>query len=151
MVVEEQHMSMPVNPVGPLVARQGDESIRRVECAGLALDLGPVRRRFVESDGSEVVVIGQRDNVQPGRIARTAYRTARGLWESSEAATAVARTIGLDRLPLAGGIFRTNGPEVDADRIPQTPAPRTPFNRSITPHRRFCFFTLSLSRFNALN
>jgi len=87
---------------------------------------------------------------QPGRIARTAYRTARELWESNEAATAVARTIGLDRLPLAGGIFRTNGPEVDADRIPQTPAPRTPFNRSITPHRRFCFFSMSLPRFKAV-
>jgi hypothetical protein len=84
---------------------------------------------------------------QPGRIARTAYRTARGLWESNEATTAAARAIGLDRLPLAGGIFRTRGPEVDADRIPQTPAPRTPFNRSITPHRRFCFFSMSLTRF----
>jgi diacylglycerol O-acyltransferase len=87
---------------------------------------------------------------QPGRLARTTYRTARGLWESNEAATAVARTIGLDRLPLAGGIFRTRGSEVDADRIPQTPAPRTPFNRSITPHRRFSFFSMSLSRFKAL-
>ncbi len=87
---------------------------------------------------------------QPGRIARTAYRTARGLWESNEAAAAAAHAIGLDRLPLAGGIFRTTGPEVDADRIPQTPAPRTPFNRSITPHRRFCFFSMSLTRFKEL-
>ena len=87
---------------------------------------------------------------QPGRLARTAYRTARGLWENSEAATAAARAIGLDRLPLAGGIFRTTGPEVDADRIPQAPAPRTPFNRSITPHRRFCFFSMSLPRFKAV-
>jgi diacylglycerol O-acyltransferase len=87
---------------------------------------------------------------QPGRFARTSYRTARGLWESNEAATAVARTIGLDRLPLTGGLFRTKGSEVDADRIPQTPAPRTPFNRSITPHRRFSFFSMSLPRFKAL-
>jgi diacylglycerol O-acyltransferase len=87
---------------------------------------------------------------QPGRISRTAYRTARTLWESNEALGAVARTLSLDRLPLAGGWLRSRGPQVDADRIPQTPAPRTSFNRSITPHRRFCFFSMSLPRFKAV-
>jgi diacylglycerol O-acyltransferase len=87
---------------------------------------------------------------QPGRISRTAYRTARTLWESNEALGAVARTLSLDRLPLAGGWLRSRGPQVDADRIPQTPAPRTSFNRSITPHRRFGFFSMSLPRFKAV-
>jgi len=83
----------------------------------------------------------------PGRTARTLYRTARTLWESNEALGAVARTVGLDRLPLAGGWLRRRGPEVDADPIPQTPAPRTPWNRSITLHRRFAFFSLPLADF----
>ncbi len=87
---------------------------------------------------------------QPGRIARTTYRTARTLWESNEALGAVARALSLDKLPLAGGWLRSRGPQVDADRIPQTPAPRTPFNRSITLHRRFCFFSMSLPRFKAV-
>ncbi len=85
--------------------------------------------------------------LSPGRAARTLYRTARSLWESNEALGAVARTTGLDRLPLAGGWLRRRGPEVDADPIPQTSAPRTPFNRSITPHRRFAFFSLPLEDF----
>jgi diacylglycerol O-acyltransferase / wax synthase len=85
--------------------------------------------------------------LSPGRAARTVYRTARSLWESNEALGAVAHTIGLDRLPVAGGWLRRRGPQVDADPIPQTPAPRTPFNRSITPHRRFAFFSLPLADF----
>lgn len=87
---------------------------------------------------------------QPGRIARTTYRTARTLWESNEALGAAARTIGIDRLPFAGGWLRSLGSEVDADRIPQTAAPRTPFNRSITTHRRFSFFSMKLSSFKAI-
>ena len=88
--------------------------------------------------------------LSPGRAARTVYRTARSLWESNEALSAVAQTVGLDRLPLAGSWLRQQGPEVDADPIPQTPAPRTPFNRSITPHRRFAFFSLPLDDFKAV-
>jgi diacylglycerol O-acyltransferase len=87
---------------------------------------------------------------QPGRIARTSYRTARTLWESNEALHAAARMVGIDQLPLAGGWLRSRGSEVDADRIPQAPAPRTPFNRSITAHRRLCFFSMSLPRFKAI-
>ncbi|MEM7413341.1 MAG: wax ester/triacylglycerol synthase family O-acyltransferase [Myxococcota bacterium] len=83
----------------------------------------------------------------PGRFARTLYRTARTLWENNEALGAVAQSTGLDQLPFAGGWLRTTGPEVDADRVPQNPAPRTPFNRAITPHRRFAFFSLPLADF----
>src|SRR5262249_43981572 len=49
-------------------------------------------------------------------------------------------------LPLAGGLLRRRGPQLDAEPIPQTPAPHTPWNRSITPHRRFAFFSLPLAR-----
>lgn len=84
---------------------------------------------------------------QPGRIARTAYRTVRGVWESNDALSSVARTVGLDQV---ADMLRPTGPEVDADPIPQTPAPRTPFNKSITAHRRFAFFSMPLERFKAV-
>jgi WS/DGAT/MGAT family acyltransferase len=58
----------------------------------------------------------------------------------------VARSLGFDRLPLAGGFLRRRGPQLDAEPIPQTPAPHTPWNRSITPHRRFAYFSLPLAR-----
>jgi WS/DGAT/MGAT family acyltransferase len=83
----------------------------------------------------------------PARIAGTVFRTARSLWGSSEALGAVAHTIGLDKLPIAGSWLARQAPQVDADPIPQTPAPRTPWNRAITPHRRFAFFSLPLADF----
>ena len=83
----------------------------------------------------------------PARIAGTVFRTARSLWGSSEALGAVANSLGLDKLPLAGDWLRRQAPQVDADPIPQTPAPRTLWNRSITPHRRFAFFSLPLADF----
>jgi WS/DGAT/MGAT family acyltransferase len=83
---------------------------------------------------------------QPDRIARTAYRTLRDLGRQPGAFGAAAKTLGLDRLPLAGGLLRRRGPQLDADPIPQTPAPHTPWNRSITPHRRFAYFSLPLAR-----
>ena len=82
--------------------------------------------------------------LQPGRILGTARRTIRDLRQQEGALGAVARTLGLDRLPLAGGFLRRRGPQLDADPIPQRSAPRTPWNRSITPHRRFAFFSLPL-------
>jgi diacylglycerol O-acyltransferase / wax synthase len=83
----------------------------------------------------------------PARIASTLFRTARSLWQSNEALGAVANMIGLDELPIVGGWLKRQAPQVDADPIPQTPAPRTPFNRTITPHRRFAFFSLPLADF----
>jgi WS/DGAT/MGAT family acyltransferase len=82
---------------------------------------------------------------QPDRIVRTAFRTVRDLGRQPGATGALARSLGLDRLPLAGGFLRRRGPQLDADPIPQAPAPRTPWNRSITPHRRFAFFSLPLA------
>ncbi|HEY8120018.1 MAG TPA: wax ester/triacylglycerol synthase family O-acyltransferase [Myxococcota bacterium] len=80
----------------------------------------------------------------PDRIVRTAIRTVRTLTQSNEALAAAVNTLGLDRIPIAGDLLRRRTGEVDADPIPQTPAPRTPFNRSITAHRRFSYFSMSL-------
>jgi len=88
--------------------------------------------------------------VQPGRMVRTVYRTVRGVWESNELLGSVARSAGLDRIPLARSILKRRGAEVDADRIPQAPAPRTPWNRSITPHRRFAYFSHSLGDYKKI-
>jgi WS/DGAT/MGAT family acyltransferase len=87
---------------------------------------------------------------QPGRMARTVYRTARGVWESNELLSAAARAVGLDRVPLARSYLRKRGAEIDADPIPQTPAPRTPWNRSVTSHRRFAFFSQSLDEYKRI-
>ena len=81
----------------------------------------------------------------PGRMARTLYRTARGVWESNELLASAARGLGLDRLPLTRSILRRRGAEIDADRIPQAPAPRAPWNLSITPHRRVACFSQPLA------
>ena len=83
--------------------------------------------------------------IQPGRAVRTIYRTARSVWESNELLGAAARGVGLDRVPLARSLLERRGAEVDADRIPQAPAPRTPWNVSITPHRRFAYFSQPLA------
>ncbi|MCR9096822.1 MAG: wax ester/triacylglycerol synthase family O-acyltransferase [bacterium] len=81
----------------------------------------------------------------PGRMARTLYRTARGVWESNELLASAAQGLGLDRLPLTRSILKRRGAEIDADRIPQAPAPRAPWNLSITPHRRVACFSQPLA------
>ena len=83
----------------------------------------------------------------PERIARTVFRTARSLGRARGARRGRAQRSASTGCPLAGGWLRRRGPQVDADPIPQTPAPRTPLNRSITPHRRFAFFSLPLADF----
>ncbi len=83
--------------------------------------------------------------LNPGRVVRTALRTVQSLRTNNEALGALARGYGFDRIPVAGPWLRKRGPQVDADPIPQTPAPRTPFNRSITPHRRWAFFSMPLA------
>lgn len=104
-----------------------------------------------EPSAAEMLVRGAAGAiVQPGRMARTIYRTARDVWESNELLGAAARGIGLDRVPLARSILRRRGAEVDADRIPQAPAPRTPWNASITPHRRFAYFSQSLGDYKII-
>ena len=88
--------------------------------------------------------------VHPGRMARTLYRTARGVWESNELLASAAAGVGLDRLPFARNYLRERGAEVDADRIPQAPAPRAPWNKSITPHRRVLCFSHLLADYRAI-
>jgi WS/DGAT/MGAT family acyltransferase len=83
--------------------------------------------------------------LRPGRALRFAARAARSLAQSPEIGPLARDAIGLDRLPLVGGLFRRGGDQVDAPLIPQTRAPKTPFNRSITPHRRWSFCSVPLA------
>ena len=96
--------------------------------------------------GGEMLMRGLGGLVRaPDRVVRQAIRTVRSLTESNEALATAVNTLGLDRIPVAGGFIRRRTGQVDADPIPQTPAPRTPFNRSITPHRRFAYFSMNLA------
>lgn len=88
--------------------------------------------------------------VHPGRMARTIYRTARGIWQSNELLASTARDLRLDRLPLTRSLLRSRGAELDADPIPQTPAPRAPWNRTVTPHRRVSFFSQPLANYKQI-
>jgi WS/DGAT/MGAT family acyltransferase len=95
--------------------------------------------------GGEMLVRGLGGLVRaPDRVVRMAIRTVRSVTQSNEALASAVNTLGLDRIPIAGDLLRRRTAEVDADPISQTPAPRTPFNRSITPHRRLAFFSMSL-------
>jgi WS/DGAT/MGAT family acyltransferase len=80
--------------------------------------------------------------LQPGKAVRFAIRTARDLPGMAPLLAPVAEAMGLGRLPWPLGPRRSE--QVDAPRLPQIAAPHTSFNRSITPHRRFAFITLSL-------
>ncbi len=76
--------------------------------------------------------------MQPAKGVRLAVKTMRNLQGLMLGISAV----GGPELPWPLG--PRGGPQVDAPAIPQTPAPKTSFNRSITPHRRFAFVTVSL-------
>ncbi len=82
--------------------------------------------------------------LRPGRALRFAAGAVRSLARSPELVPIARDAIGLDRLPVVGGLFKRSGDQVDAPLIPQTRAPKTPFNRSITPHRRWAFCSLPL-------
>ncbi len=82
--------------------------------------------------------------LRPGRALRFAAGAVRSLARSPELVPIARDAIGLDRLPVVGGLFKRSGEQVDAPLIPQTRAPKTPFNRSITPHRRWAFCSLPL-------
>ena len=95
--------------------------------------------------GGEMLLRGLGGLVRaPDRVVRMAIRTVRSVTQSNEALASAVNTLGLDRIPIAGDLLRRRTAEVDADLISQTPAPRTPFNRSITPHRRLAFFSMPL-------
>ena len=79
--------------------------------------------------------------LQPGKAIRFGTRVAQNL-------PGVAEFLG-PWLGLTGALpwpLGRKNDQVDAPAIPQTPAPRTPLNGSITPHRRFAFASLSLEQ-----
>ena len=80
--------------------------------------------------------------LQPGKAVRFAVRTARDLPGVAALLAPFADAVGLGRLPWPFGPRRSA--QIDAPRLPNTAAPQTSFNRSITPHRRFAFSSLSL-------
>lgn len=116
--------------------------------------VAPPKRRWrpdrVPGQGEMLVRGALGAATSPGRLLRATYRTARSLWEDSELLGYGARMAGLDRLPFIGPRLLAGGPQVDADRIPQTPAPPTPWNRTITPHRRLAFFSHSLESYKTI-
>ncbi len=75
---------------------------------------------------------------RPWRAAQTAVRTARAL-------PYMGRMVGLALPAMSALAF---GPDL-LDR-PRLQAPPTPFNTTITPHRRFAFGSLSLDRIKAV-
>ena len=87
----------------------------------------------------------------PDRFVRHTYFTVRAFAERSSNGS-MHVLADLIATPLPGPIGtairnRLRGGERDIDRPPPTPiaaAPRTPFNASITPHRRFSYTTLPL-------
>jgi WS/DGAT/MGAT family acyltransferase len=83
--------------------------------------------------------------LRPGRAARFAFGAIRSLAQSPEVRSSASSALGLERVPLLGRLLGRKDDQVDAPPIPQTRAPRTPFNRSITPHRRWAFCTLPLA------
>jgi diacylglycerol O-acyltransferase len=83
--------------------------------------------------------------LRPGRAARFAFQAIRSLAQSPELVPMARAVLGLERAPLVSRLLGRKDDQVDAPPIPQTRAPRTPFNRSITPHRRWAFCSLPLA------
>ena len=81
-----------------------------------------------------------REPWQPPPVPGDAEMFARG--REGAALAPFADAVGLGRLPWPFGPRRSA--QIDAPRLPNTAAPQTSFNRSITPHRRFAFSSLSL-------
>lgn len=90
--------------------------------------------------------------VRPPQTARRAVRAALSAARSRDVGALgtasgllpLAHSLGLGRVP---GLYRRLGlvsGEDDTAALPATPAPKTPFNRSITPHRRFAWVDLPL-------
>jgi WS/DGAT/MGAT family acyltransferase len=90
---------------------------------------------------------------RPQRMARAGLRAARSATRSGDLGALgtasgllpLAHSLGLGRVP---GLYRRIGLDGGPDgenALPDTPAPKTPFNRSITPHRRFAWVDLPLA------
>ena len=85
------------------------------------------------------------------RVARSAARSRDvGAVGTASGLLPLATSLGLGRVP---GLYRRLGlgaGEDFASALPETPAPKTPFNRSITPHRRFAWADLPLAELKSV-
>jgi diacylglycerol O-acyltransferase len=89
---------------------------------------------------------------RPEKVVRLTVRTAREVAASSRSGGLQA-LVGLIAQPIPGPLGdlmraqrrRLRGEQTDRPpALPDTPAPRTPWNAPITPHRRFAYTTVSL-------
>ncbi len=88
----------------------------------------------------------------PARAARLSFKavtSAVGMARSGTLAAVMAPiTMPFANVPLVGALTkRLAGKSTSSEvfpKLPDRPAPKTPFNASITPHRRYAFKTLSL-------
>jgi diacylglycerol O-acyltransferase / wax synthase len=95
--------------------------------------------------GRGMIALGR----SPQRLVKYQLRLARQLTRSR--GTGLSEMLGMVR-PFGPVLQSTNRSEVrDAPPVlPTRSAPPTPFNRSITPHRRFAYRSASLARIRAL-
>jgi WS/DGAT/MGAT family acyltransferase len=89
---------------------------------------------------------------RPEKLVRLGVRTVRELAASTQSGglRALADIVAQPMPGPIGSMMRSRlraqyGDDDDrAPALPPTPAPRTPWNQMITPHRRFCYTTVSL-------
>jgi WS/DGAT/MGAT family acyltransferase len=85
-----------------------------------------------------------------GRVARILGRTAQCAWKSRDPIGAVTRRASVDRIPLLGRRSGDRDADPGPDRSPPTSVPRTPWNGSISPHRRVAFFSHPLPDYKTI-
>jgi WS/DGAT/MGAT family acyltransferase len=86
----------------------------------------------------------------PGRVARVLGRTAHCAWKSQDPIGTVTRRAGIDRIPFLGRRFGDRDPDPEPDLPPRPSVPRTPWNGSISPHRRVAFFSHPLEDYKTI-
>ncbi len=82
---------------------------------------------------------------RPDRVIRIQLRLAQELAQAARAEGA-GQILGAVRKMVTGSRSRPRHDRDSAPAVPQTTAPRTPFNQMISPHRRVAFRSVSLDR-----
>ena len=132
------------------------DGVSGAEMTATLLDTSPAgaRSRRPSEEWKPEAIPGELEMLGAGARRPRSARPHRAHRASRAGATSAAQSprsgrwraaLGLDRLPLVGASCAARDDQVDAPPIPQTRAPHTPFNRSITPHRRWAFCSLPLA------